>query len=385
MMKYIPNNQITLLCNGLEYFPALIEAIQQAKHEIYLQTYIYELDKVGVQVSNALIKAAKKGVYVRVLLDGFGCRDFEKAHMSLLIKSGVQVLFFRPKISPWTFKRGRLRRLHSKLVVIDGQVGFVGGINIVDDYNTPEHTPPRIDYAVKTQGPIVKAMYQSAHGLWHRVCRSQFKKINNIQYDNQSLTPVPGQMDAQFVVRDNFKHRRDIENAYLSAISSAKTEIIIANAYFLPGLRFRHALRDASARGVRIVLLLQNRTEYLLLDFATRALYTVLLKQGICIYEYHKSFMHSKVAVFDQQLAIVGSSNIDPFSLFLSLESNVVIKNKDFAEMLKQHLQKSIDEGAVLITVDDWQHHNRFKRFVSWITYGCVKLVLAVAGYPENI
>jgi len=187
---------------------------------------------------------------------------------------------------------------------------------------------------------------------------------------------------AAFLVRDNVRHRKDIENAYLSAIESAKTDILIANAYFLPGLHFRHALRDAADRGVNVTLLLQKRTEYRLLDFATRALYSAFLHQGITIHEYHKSFMHSKVAVIDQNVAIVGSSNIDPFSLFLSLEANVIIENEHFAMQLKQSLRHAIGDGASLMTADQWRHGHYLKRFISWIVYGFVKLMIGIIGYP---
>lgn len=384
MNQLTPGNQLTLLRNGTEYFPVLLAAIHAAEHEIYLQTYIFELDQIGKQVSGALQKAALRGVCVFLLLDGFGCRNFSKAQMEQLKASGVEVMFFRPKISPWSLKRSRLRRLHSKLAVMDGVVGFVGGINIIDDFNTPSHIAPRVDYAVKVKGPLITSMRENASVVWRRVCQRQLKKTNTSHLDVDYKYPVLGDISAAFLVRDNFKHRSDIEMAYLSAIESAKSEIIIANAYFLPGLRFRHALYDAAERGVRVTLLLQKRTEYLLLDFATRALYSALLNHNISIYEYHKSFMHSKVAVIDNKLAIIGSSNIDPFSLFLSLEANVVVESKRFSSELKQSLQSSIDLGSTLITIEEWQYHHYFKRFISWVVYGLVKIVMALVGPLEN-
>jgi cardiolipin synthase A/B len=377
-------NQVTLLRNGAEYFPALIAAIQAAKHEIYMQTYIYEPDKTGLQVGEALMQAAKRGVFIFLLLDGFGSRKLSKSYVKTLSASGIDVMFFRPKISPWTLKRSRLRRLHSKLTVIDGKIGFVGGINVIDDDNTPSHTPPRIDYAVKVKGALLEGMHTNARLIWLRACQRQFVKARNsglLMSDQQVHTGV---MQAAFLTRDNVKHRRDIENAYLSAIKAAQAEIIIANAYFLPGLRFRHALRDAAERGVRVVLLLQQRTEYRFLDFAKRALYSALLNQGIQIYEYHKSFMHSKVAVIDSQIAIVGSSNIDPFSLFLSLESNVVVHHKRLATQLRQYLQLDIEEGAVAITVEEWHRYSYVKRLLSWLAYALVKSMIGIIGYSEK-
>ncbi|HSR02934.1 MAG TPA: cardiolipin synthase ClsB [Methylophilaceae bacterium] len=385
MNHFIANNQVSLLCNGYDYFPALIAAIQNARHEIYLQTYIYTLDRTGENVGEALQQAARRGVSVYLLLDGFGSRALPKTYVTALKSSGIEVLFFRPKISPWTLKRSRLRRLHSKVAVIDGMTAFVGGINIIDDYNTPSHIPPRIDYAVKIEGALLKKIHANAKHIWRSVCLRQGHITQQNTAKINSFRKTDNGMRAAFLVRDNLKHRRDIENAYLSTIKLAKSEIIIANAYFLPGLRFRHALRDAVVRGVTVKLILQQRTEYFFLDFATRALYTALLSQGIHIYEYHKSHMHSKVAIIDQHFSIVGSSNIDPFSLFLSLEANVVIDSKVFSEQLKQHLLNTIETGSVEMTKDQWQRGYYLKRTMSWMVYSLVKLMLAVIGYPENI
>jgi cardiolipin synthase A/B len=384
MIQFVTGNQVTLLRNGREYFPALESAINAAHTEIFIQTYIFELDDTGSRIGNALINAASRGVLVSLLLDGFGCKSLSKTYIKALEKAGVSVLFFRPKISPWTFKRSRLRRMHRKMAVIDGAIGFVGGINIIDDYNTPADLAPRIDYAVKVEGAILPNMHASMKLLWYKTCRSQFKRVRHSQLQ-KSIPPINiGDMQASFLLRDNFRHRREIEDAYLSAIHAARSEIVIANAYFLPGLRFRHAMRDAVARGVSVRLLLQGRTEYLLLDFATRALYSSMLSQGIEIYEYQKSFMHSKVAVIDSGLAIVGSSNIDPFSLLLSLEANVAIHNKGFARELRSSLQDTIDNGSTLMTADEWQRHFYVKRIVSWLVYGCLKLVMSVVGNPRN-
>lgn len=384
MTQLINGNQVTLLCNGADYFPALLTEIRASQHEVYLQTYIFELDETGLQVGKALMQAAKRKVSVFLLLDGFGCRNLSKIYIEALKKSGVQVLFFRPKISPWTLKRSRLRRLHSKLVVIDGLNGFVGGVNIIDDFNTPSHVAPRIDYAVKVQGPLLTEMHATAKRIWRNVCLRQFVHIPTNDLAIKRHPKQAGEMQATFLIRDNVQHRRDIENAYLSAMDKAQSEIIIANAYFLPGLRFRHALRDAAKRGVRVVLLLQKRSEYRLLDFATRALYSALLQQGVHIYEYHKSFMHSKVAVFDDRLAIVGSSNIDPFSLFLSLESNIAISNHTFAKALKQDLKMTIEAGATMVTLDDWHQNHLVNRLLSWLAYASVKVMTGIIGYREK-
>ena len=385
MITFLPNNQITLLRGGEEYFPALVTAIENASQTIYLQTYIYELDKAGFSIGTALKQAAQKGVAVYILLDGFGCKDMPKTYLRELENAGVQVLFYRPKISPWTLKKNRLRRMHRKIAVVDNKIAFVGGINIIDDYNVPDNTPPRIDYAVRIEGTLLPSIASSVQRLWRRISLSHLKPANNnnkIRTNKVELTATKG-VDAAFVLRDNLIHRRDIENAYLSAINTAKSEIIIANAYFVPGRRFRQALLRAAKRGVKIELLLQGRMEYFLM-FATHAFYSLFLKNGIEIYEYRKSFMHCKVAVIDGRWATVGSSNIDPFSMLLAREANIIVLDTAFANELRTEIYNSIREGAHHISAQEWLQSNLLKRFLSWLTYGVVRVFLGVIGYSNR-
>ncbi len=408
MNTLLSGNQITLLRSGGEYFPALLSAIEQAQIEIHLQTYIFEPDNTGLKVGDALKNAAKRGVAVYLLLDGFGSKDLPNSYVNELQASGVEVMFYRPQISPWTLKRSRLQRMHRKVSVIDGQIGFVGGINIIDDFNTPHNMSPRLDYAVQVKGPLLANIHLSVKLLWRRLYAKKLRALRIKQLNFSHLTTnkfkfatpdfsllqnhasqspfgqAIGNIRAGFLLRDNLWHRRDIEDAYLTAIKSAKTEIIIANAYFLPGVRFRHALGDAAARSVRVILLLQGRVEYMLLDFASHALYSSFLKQDIEIYEYQKSFMHSKVAVIDQQWAMVGSSNIDPFSLLMSREANIEIDDANFAIQLKHELQQSIDQGSSQVTFNGWQQGHTMRRFFSWVIYGLVRLMIGVSGYSSN-
>ena len=347
-----------------------------------LETYIYEPDAIGLRIAQALGRAAARGVKACLLLDGFGSKELAKSFVQEIQATGVEVLYFRPKISPWTLKRNRLRRLHRKLAVIDGRIGFVGGINIIDDMNTPGHTPPRIDYAASVEGPAVLPMHATMKRLWRRVAWAALRQVSKSTV--HADTTVAGEMRAAFVKRDNALYRRAIERAYLSAIRLAREEVIIANAYFLPGRRFRQALLAASRRGVRVVLLLQARVEYLLVDYATRALYGQLLSGGIEIYEYHASFMHSKVAVIDGHWATVGSSNIDPFSLLLSHEANVVVNDTGFATELREDIQRSIDTGAQRIQQDDWKKAPLTRRFFAWVAYGFVRFMLGIIGYSKQ-
>ena len=383
MTRIIPNNQITLLQNGEAYFPAIEAALDRAVHEIYLESYIFENDNTGRRIAEALRRAALRGVKTHVLIDGFGSNSLPKTMVDYLKAAGVRVLKFRPKVSPWTLRRQRLRRLHRKIVVVDRKIAFVGGINIIDDMDMPGQTSPRYDYAVIVEGPLVGKIHTSTRRVWSRVARARrFRPGWGRDNDRQAPSSESrGRMRSAFLVRDNIRHRRDIEDAYLHAIGQAQFEIILANAYFLPGLKFRHALLDAAGRGVRVVLLLQGRVEYRLLHYASHALYGSFLDAGIEIYEYHKSLMHAKVAVIDEHWATVGSSNLDPFSLLLALEANVVVDDENFAKTLKHSLEQAIKMGTRRIFANNWKARTIRLRLASWLSYNLVRFMIGMAGY----
>ncbi|MDP2706822.1 MAG: cardiolipin synthase ClsB, partial [Burkholderiales bacterium] len=343
--KFVDGNKLRLLRNGTDYFPALQQAIDVAKGEIYLETYIFRDDGTGQAIAGALARAAQRGVAVRVLVDGFGCKDHFAEIRERLLAANVQVLIYRPKISPLTLRRNRLRRMHRKLAVIDARVAFAGGINIIDDMDTPGDNPPRYDYAVRIEGPLLAPIVEEVERLWSRVAWASLRR----RWRDKRIVAVDaaprGSQRAALVVRDNLRHRSDIEDAYLAAIGNARVEIIIANAYFFPGVRFRRALLDATRRGVRVMLLLQGRVEYFLQHYASRAFYGPLLDAGVEIYEYKRSFMHAKVAVIDRRWSTVGSSNIDPFSLLLAREANIVVDDQPFAQELRSNLQRDMESG----------------------------------------
>ncbi|HWV63571.1 MAG TPA: cardiolipin synthase ClsB [Oxalicibacterium sp.] len=383
MNHYFSGNQITLLRNGTEYFPAIEAAIDAARLEIHLQAYIYEKDETGIRIGEALKRAVDRGVVVCVLLDGYGSKNLPSDYVETLRAAGIKLMFFRPKISPWTLKRNRLRRLHRKVLVVDGCLAFVGGINIIDDQNCPGNNAPRVDYAVKVEGPLVRRIHTSIYRHWRRISWMHFRQAHDNPVERLPQPTTAGTMRAAYVIRNNVLHRRDIERAYLRAIGTARREILIANAYFLPGKAFRRALIAASKRGVRVRVLLQGKMEYWLM-FATHAVYGLFLRHRIEIYEYRKSFMHSKVAVVDDLWATVGSSNIDPMSLLLAHEANVVVRNREFATLLREDIEQAIEAGGYRIRTEDWNGRHVFRRFFSWATYLLVRIMMGIAGFPKG-
>ena len=380
-MELVDGNRLQLLRTGAEFFPALEAAIAAARHEVYLETCIFADDAAGRRVTRALAEAAGQGVRTHVIVDGMTVKRYMGGLHEQLLAANVSLAIYRPDISPWDFSARRLRRLHRKIAVIDARVAFIGGINVIDDMHTPGHTPPRYDYAVRIEGPLVASIRAETDRLWRLVALSNFKQW----WEAAPLPPadtVPGGYQrAAFLVRDNFRHRSDIEDAYLAAIERANEEIILASAYFFPGARFRRALVAASGRGVRVILLLQARVEYVLLHYASRALYGQLLDAGVQIFEYTKSFLHAKVAVVDGRWATVGSSNIDPLSLLLMREANVVVEDRRFALELRESLLERVVDGARLVARARWRRLAVHQRIRIWIAYGIARFFIGWFGY----
>ncbi|MFN5079910.1 MAG: cardiolipin synthase ClsB [Burkholderiales bacterium] len=384
--QWIGDHQLSLLENGAEYFMALQQAIAQAREDIWFETYIFHDDLISRQVAEALIAASQRGVAVQLLIDGFGSAEVLVQLQQWFAGTPVEFRVFQP-LTHWRhwLTRNKLRRLHRKMVVIDQRLGFIGGINILDDYHDPNHGPlefPRLDFAVRLQGPLVQRMLQTMHQLWWRSQRQDRESIElgatevtrslqKIYQTYRQLTAARSAPEkisrapvrAALALRDNVRQRRSIEKSYLQAIAHARYEIILANAYFFPGARFRRALCHAAQRGVKVSLLLQGRVEYPLQHYATQAMYDEMLNAGIRIFEYQKSFLHAKVGVIDDHWSTVGSSNIDPFSLLLAYEANLVILDSDFSRQLKTCLQQAIQDSRELTPSEHAQRSRMIRLF----------------------
>jgi cardiolipin synthase len=282
--------------------------------------------------------------------------------------------------------RNRLRRMHRKLACVDGRIAFVGGINVIDDFETPLEdtrvTPPRYDFAVRIEGPLAREVRSAASRLWNQVSWARPHRRGH----KDSVPKVPpraGSHRAALVIRDSVRHRRDIEHAYLRYLGSARVEVIIACAYFFPGRHFRRALLAAAERKVRVCLILQGKVEYPLLHYASRALYGALLDAGIEIYEYNASQLHAKVAVFDRRVSCIGSSNIDPFSLLLAREANVFADDAGFAAELRASLEEAMRLGAMPLPPREWKRQPFWLRVRIWLAYGIVRLIISFYGFER--
>ncbi|MGE1152120.1 cardiolipin synthase ClsB [Pseudomonas sp. ICMP 460] len=331
-------NRIELLENGEAYFPAVFAAMREARREILLETFILFEDKVGHELQGILIEAAQRGVKVVASLDGFGCGELSPSFLGELAQAGVTVQMFDPASKTLGFRTNWFRRLHRKIVVVDAEVAFIGGINFSADHLGDFGPEAKQDYAVQVIGPAVADLHHFALAQSGRQVRTR----RGWRRRQQRPSPWSTEGDSglvRLIYRDNVQHRDDIEEAYIHALSKAQRRAVIANAYFFPGYRLLREIRNAARRGVHVQLIMQGQPDVLLAKLAARMLYDYLLKDGVVIHEYCQRPLHGKVALVDDDWSTVGSSNLDPLSLSLNLEANVLIRDRAFNQELYESLE----------------------------------------------
>lgn len=331
------HNNVKLLINGEEFYPRAFECIRNARTEILLETFILAEDKVGHELQEALIAAASRGVRVDVTVDDYGTFDLSKEFVDKLINAGVKLHIFDPQPNFRGIRFNFFRRLHRKLIVVDNEIAFVGGINISEDHLAESGPTAKQDYAVELHGPIVEDIRATCLNLLIRASTEK-EATQYLQHLKQPTPAAAGDSKILLSTRDNNKHSKDIQRQYLLAIRLAKKRIVIANAYFFPSYRILRELRRAARRGVEVTLILQGRPDMLWVTMLSRLLYSYLMRAGVKIHEYCKRPLHGKVAIVDDNWATVGSSNLDPLSLSLNLEANVVIDDVEFNQHLYEHL-----------------------------------------------
>ncbi len=381
--QFLADNEVRLLYCGVEYFPALIAAIDAARFDVYFETYIYGDDETGDEVQAALLRAAARGVSVFLIVDWFGTGNAKVKKMQLALgQGGVHLRVF----NPW-FRRG-ITRTHRKICVVDREVGFVGGINTNDDwlcdYKPGSRLPaPRWDFAVQVRGPLVDRIHQEVQAQWARL--GQMNIIRRIglyrEMRRRSKVVTDNPVAAAFVVRDNLRNRRTIQRAYLQALGKARHSVLLANPYFAPGRKLREALARAAARGVEVTLLI-GTGEFKFQDAVANSFYPKLLASGVRVVEYRKTQLHAKVAVIDDHWATVGSSNCDGLSLFVNQEANVVVRDPVFAATLRRHIEYGISDG-VEVRLDDFEHTNWWRRSRNGAAYMFYRFVMRIVdlGY----
>lgn len=379
-VKWTQGNAFDLLENGEDFFPAVFEAIEQAQRTVLIETFIIFDDRVGRALRDAVVAAARRGVQVDITADGYGTADLPSTYIESLVEAGVRLHIFDPKPRRLGVRTNLFRRLHRKIVVIDSDVAFVGGINFGADHLIETGPMAKQDYAVRVRGPLVAEIEADALRLLAEGARER-SFWRRLQWRRRQRQSEPGGVVAAWVKRDNDEHTNDIEQHYRIGIRAAQHQITIANAYFFPGYSLLRDLRKAAKRGVKVRLILQGEPDMPAVRFAATMLYDYLLSAGVEIYEYCERPFHGKVATVDDRWATVGSSNLDPLSLALNLEGNIMVRDTAFVAALQERLDRLMDSQCqpmqrasrprrkiqrVVVGVFVFHFLRRFPAWVNW-------------------
>ncbi len=366
-------NSVELLRDGEEAFPEMLAAIDKARHFILFEVYSFGEDQVGRRFQEALERKARKGVRVFVIYDAIGSLLTSRSFFDRMSFAGVQIAEYHP-LAPWKPYWNWFRRNHRKILLVDGNISFIGGLNASED-DGPRSWGGRgwRDTQVKLEGPIIKELASVFWESWQR-CRGDIAEIRpeDVIHRSASGGTPPGAaangVPVSLVSSSGLRNRHSIRRSYKYAINKAKNFIYITNAYFLPGRSIYRRLIRAAKKGVRVVILTPSQTDHPLVRWASWALYRHLLNSGIEIYEWQPSVLHSKTAVIDGVWSSVGSHNLDHRSLHYNLEINVNILGTEFGGKMKQMFEKDL-ESSRRITLENCRSQRFLFKAASRILY----------------
>ncbi|WP_166251748.1 cardiolipin synthase ClsB [Marinobacter salicampi] len=366
--ELVEGNAISLMTNGDEFFARALEMVRAARQEVLIETFMVIDDSVGRELQEALIAAAKRGVWISVLADGYGTHFLPEGFIQEMERVGIHFCLYHPQPRWLRVRANIFKRLHRKILVVDGHTAFIGGINYEADHLSRFGAESKQDYAAELTGPIVDEIH-----LFAREAIQEYSggRLRFVELVKEKASKAGGQNAAmRFVARDNRSHRNSIENAYLARISAAEHRIVIANCYFFPGYRVLRALRNAARRGVEVTILTQGRPDSRLARAAGSLLYDFLVESDIQVFEYWERQLHAKIAAFDDEWATIGSSNLDPLSLSLNLEANVFVQDGAFNSRIRKAIGELIYGSEVVLINDSWwKRRTLLKGFISFLVY----------------
>lgn len=377
-------NAICLLKDGDQFFPRLLQRIDQAREEIFFETFILANDKTGTAFKEALVRAAKRGVWISVTVDSYGTYFLPDDYITELSRAGVIFQIYDPQ-PQWFFSRPKIfRRLHRKLVVIDNSYAYIGGINHCDDHLTGGNNTGKRDFTVEVRGPVVADIRQLCASYVRAASSKNTPRLSEYPdpESDSSLQTLQG-AEIQFVSRDNRRNRSEIEKAYIARINAATKQVTLANAYFFPGFRVMRALRKATERGVRVRLVLQGNPDIPFALRAAKCLYETLTRHGIEIYEYTERPLHAKVATIDDNWASIGSSNLDPWSLALNLEANIFVRDKQFNAQLHHEIDL-LTENSRRVELDVIKKRDWWTQLRNAFFYHFLRRLPAITAFIPN-
>ena len=369
-----PGHRLTLHCDGAEAYPRMLEAIRRARRSVLLEMYLFAEDATGRIFADTLAECAKAGLDVRLLYDAVGSRMTGNAFFGELRARGVKVAEFQP-LARWLAGLAFGRRNHRKLLVVDGRVAFIGGLNISNEYaSTADGGLGWRDTLIEIEGPCVLEQQKAFLDLWTRIRRKDPPLLG------RSPAPDPKSSDANVpglasgsarvlaVSSQRLRDRWEIARHYRYAIEQARDSVWIASAYFLPSLRFTKSLRAARRRGVDVRLLVPGRTDFAPVLYGMQRLFTSHLLAGIRIFEWSGPMMHAKTMVVDGTWSTVGSYNIDRLSGFHNYELIAVVNDADFGRRMTAMFEKDF-AGSREIMRKGWMNRGWGRRILERVSY----------------
>jgi cardiolipin synthase len=352
----LPGNRVTLLENGDEIFPAMLDSIRNARESINLLTYVYWTGDIAQTFANELAAAARRGVKVRVLLDAFGARKMDRAWVEQMEKAGCEVEWFHPL--RWDTLDRFNNRTHRKVLVVDGRIGFTGGVGIAQQWtgNAQDADHWRDDH-FRLEGPIVRYLQGSFAENWHQA--------SGVVLAGAEVFPeLPPAGDARMVPLSTppTQYFTGISFTYWLLFRTARKDVLVATPYYVPDPDLELGLIEAAKRGVRVTLLVPGpHQDSALVRYASRTYYRELLEAGVRIFEFQPTVMHSKLVIVDGAWALIGSPNFDSRSIELNYEIAVAVYDRAFAQELSTSFARDLKRSRE-ITLDDVDEWSAFER-----------------------
>lgn len=353
------DNDVKIFVDGSDKFEALINDILHAKNHIHIQYYIFKLDNLGQRIVNALIKKAKQGVKVRVLFDEMGSRGVRKRHFKELIEAGGEVEVFFPSILPLINPRLNFRN-HRKISIIDGRIGYIGGFNVGDEYlSLSDRFGYWRDTHLRIEGSAVHPLQTRFILDWN-----QASAKNDICYAERYFPIIPqkGTAALQIISSGPDTEWEVIKNNYLHLITNAKKYVYIQSPYFIPDESFFDAIRIAALSGLDVRIMIPNKPDHLFVYWATYSYVGPLVEAGAKVYHYEKGFIHAKMIVVDDEIASVGTANIDVRSFSLNFEVNALLYDRLLAHRLAEIFESDILDCSEL-TFELYKNRSNFIKF----------------------
>ena len=369
---YRGGHSIELLRSGENFFAASEKVIDEAKQYIHFQTYIVDDDETGRRIINALIRASKRGIRVYFLLDAYGGSSFSKDLIHKIEEAGVLFRMFSPGLITKGFQLSL--RLHHKVLLADGDIAIIGGMNIADRYRGNDGLKAWLDFAILIKGPECSHVLFILKSLWNKAFISKKERSRETIHH-----PVLYIEDVKLKVTQNNWYRNKIEilKSYRSALKHAQIRMTIFASYFLPGRSERRLLRNASRRGVDIKIVLSAESDAPVFKRATNFLYDFILRNNITIYEYLPSNLHAKVATVDGNWSTIGSYNMNHLSDYGSIEMNADILDTRFAEMFEEILLGIIEKDCRQVTPEEYIHRKTWIfQLTGWFFYQMIRIMM---------